>query len=339
MPSYTSSRPTNRPTFVPDRARWGLIWVGQSGRGEAVKRYPVNKFIMMFCVVLCGGLLLGVGFATLGRFTLSTDPAQEQALQRVPLPDTSTTMPRSGAPIPESMKGFTSTSDTQQPSKVALLRTQLDEEAAARQRLEEEVHVLRDTLKLLEQRLDDLTEPKAEDRQQEPRSDDIRQVEEVTFIAAGFAPDEAAFLTDRWGQQQMELLYLRNQAMREGWINTPQYSQEVRELRSGVASMREEIGLDSYDRFLFATGQSNRIVVNSVIDSSPAQAIGLQPGDTIFSYDSNRMFSVGDLRAATTVGEPDVSVVMEVIRGGQLIAFEITRGPVGVTLGTARIEP
>ena len=304
------------------------------------------KSAMMFGSILGAGILLGVTFAILGPFMGSTaNPPPTPP----PLPTVGTSVPVSSQ---VDVSSSTATAGSASPlvptqdeattpiaQQVAALGMRLDEESATRKRLEAELSGLKDNLQILEQRLDELAERKSEPDDSPPRVGRSRQINPGTFVEASFSQDEAESLTALWGQQQMDLLYLRDQASREGWRNTPRYAQAVRELRNATGSMREEVGLDTYDRFLFAAGQSNRVVLNAVIDSSPAQAIGLQPGDTILAYDGNRILSVHDLQAATTAGEPEAPVVIEVDRGGQLMEFEIARGPIGVTLSTRRVEP
>ncbi len=299
------------------------------------------KSILIWGSVLGAGALLGVALAVFSPFTRAPSAGQEASLPlRAGAVGPSAETPTAPAPVATAQRHnpVTTAALTQQ-STIARLRRQLEEESAARQRLADEVNELRDTLQMLEQRLDGLTEHSQENDVPPPRAGGSRQIDVATLIAAGFDQNEAAFLTDRWGQQQMERLYLRDQAIREGWIDTPRYTQALRELNRGEASMRADIGPAAYDRFLFATGQPNRVRINTIIDSSPAQVSGLQPGDTIVTYDGNPIYSMSDLRAVTTTGEPDAPVVMEVDRGGQLVEIEIARGPLGVTLNSTRVEP
>ncbi len=304
------------------------------------------KSAMMYGSILCAGILLGVVFASLGPLMGSTaNPPPTPP----PLPTVSTSIPVSSqVDVSSSTATATSTAplvptpgEATAPiaQQVAALGMRLDEASATRKWLEADLAGLKDNLEILEQRLDELAERKSEPGDSSPRVDRSRQINPATFVAAGFSQDEAESLTARWGQQQMDLLYLRDQASREGWLNTPRYAQAMREIRNATGSMREEVGLDTYDRFLFAAGLSNRVVLNSVINSSPAQTIGLQPDDIILAYNGNRILSIRDLQAATKAGELDVPVVIEVDRGGQLMEFEIARGPIGVTLSTRRVEP
>lgn len=294
------------------------------------------KSAMMLGATLCAGILLGVIFAISGPFTGSTANPTSMSQPHNADPSISAAS-QTTAPSPLISAENETTARLAQ--EVLALGARLDEEADLRNQLEAELSRLSDQLQTLEQRLDELTEQEPEPDVSPPRVSWSRQINSAMFVEAGFSQDEAEWLSTLWGQQQMELLYLRDEASREGWLNTPRYREAMRDLRNGEGSLRDEVGLDMYDRFLFATGQSNRVVLDSVIESSPAQAIGLQPGDTILTYDGSRILTAPDLRTATSAGEPGVPVVIEVERDGQLIEFQIARGPIGVTLGTRRVEP
>ncbi len=281
--------------------------------------------------VLCVGIVLGLTLATLGR----SAPVTQMQVGQTERPVTSAATPLAA---PEMASAPPAVSEALK-ATILHLSQQLEVASDARQQLQDELSQVQAPLQALEQRLDELTEEEPADDPQPVPVARPRRNDAETLTAAGFDPDEAEYLVNRWGQQQMNLLYLRDPAIREGWIDTPRYEQAAQELRNGSDSIREELGPEAYDRFLYASGQSNRVVLNSVIDSSPAQAVGLQPGDTVVSYDGSRIFTLSDLRHATTAGEPDVPVVIEVDRDGQRLAFEIARGPIGVTLGRRRAEP
>ena len=302
------------------------------------------KSAMMLGVTLCVGMLLGVAFAILGPFSDSPAhrrPESSPAPTRASIDATSQADASSTSVAGSTLTLAPNQGDITTPilQQLEALSIRLDEESDMRQRLQVKVTKLEDHLQRLGQRLDELAEPPSKPADAPPRVGGSRQINPATLVEAGFSQDEADWVSTLWEHQQLDLLYLRDQASREGWLNSPRYDQAVRDLRNGDGSMRDEMGLNMYDRFLFATGQSNRVVLHSVIKGSPGQTIGLQPGDTIFTYDSRRILSVNDLQAATTSGEPDVPVVIEVDRGGQLVEFEIARGPIGVTLRTRRVEP
>jgi hypothetical protein len=218
---------------------------------------------------------------------------------------------------------------------LADLRLRLAAETRARQSLESQLRGLEADLQQLQQQLAELTREQAPAR----RFGNDRQIDEAAFIAAGLPLDTAAELAQRLNQQEMDQLYLRDQAIREGWFDTPRYQEELQALRGTNTSLREELGTDAYDRYLYASGRPNRVVVDSVIGDSPGQVVGLQAGDRIVSYNGNRIFSPGDLRTATTSGEADDYVAMQVDRSGQLIEYYVPAGPIGVRINVDSVEP
>ena len=101
-------------------------------------------------------------------------------------------------------------------------------------------------------------------------------------------------------------------------------------------SLRAELGDAEYERYLDASGRSTNVAVSSVIESSPAQSAGLQPGDEIVRYDGERVFSMTDLTRQTMVGEPGETVVIDIMRNGNIMQVVMPRGPVGITGGRRR---
>lgn len=229
---------------------------------------------------------------------------------------------------------------TVDPDRIALLKELVDQEISERRRLEKQVAELWSQVRQLEQIVVKNTRLSSEERtnidRQREASSEPGKASEARFLAAGFDAEQAARLRAHMGEIEMERLYLRDRASREGWIRTPEYFEAVGQLRQGI---REQLGEDAYDRFLFAMDRPNRLIVESVIESSPAQQIGLQPGDTIFRYDGRRIFSYGELRSATTGGDFGESVPVEIQRNGELLEYYIQRGPLGVTLDRSSVQP
>ena len=220
------------------------------------------------------------------------------------------------------------------------LRRRLNDEVLARQRLQKEVEQLREQVSRFDQIIDRET-PRSSRRQRQASTvrRDTGQIDEARLLAAGFGTEQSAMLAQRLNQAEMERLYLRDRAIREGWIGTERYRQAVRDLDGGLDALRTELDEQSYDRLLFAMGRSNRVTVQAVIGSSPAQQIGLQPGDVILRYDGERLFNGNELRTATTEGQAGTSVPLEVLRDGQRLVFYIARGPMGVRLGASSVKP
>ena len=233
------------------------------------------------------------------------------------------------------------TDATGNPDKVTFLAELLTQEVSKLRRLERSLAALQNQVRQLETSVADRTsqlstEQKADKDGQTEALKDPEKISEARFLAVGFDPDQTAQLKKRVSEIEMERLYLRHRARREGWLRTPEYYEAVKELRQG---MNEELGDDAYDRFLFASERPNRLLVKSVMESSPAEQTGLQPGDIIFRYDGSRIFSSRDFRDATTRGEMGETVPMEIRRGGEILEVQLPRGPLGVRLDHTIVQP
>ena len=240
----------------------------------------------------------------------------------------------------------TNTFDVNQPvaERVAALEKAVSDERAARQLLQEEVFYLTSELERLGDTggadavqgedagasAPETSQPamsRAEARQR--RNSPEGRIE--ALIEAGFLPSQAEAITRREQELQMAALQQRFDAERSG---EPVDWRENRTLTSDT--LREELGDADYERYLAANGRSTRISVSSVIESSPAQTAGLRPGDEIVNYDGQRVFSMTDLNRQAMGGEPGETVVVDVMREGNLVQVAMPRGPLGITGGRRR---
>jgi C-terminal processing protease CtpA/Prc len=162
---------------------------------------------------------------------------------------------------------------------------------------------------------------------------------ETQLVAAGLEPQQAKSITQFLGDIEMERLYLHDQATREGWLGTPRYRQEIMTLVEREEELRLELGDTDYDLYLYGTGQPNRVIIQSVIEDSPAQKVGIQSKDIAYSYAGNRLYSMRDLVTATTEGIANESVLLEVIRDGNIYEFYLPRGPLGVRVTSESHKP
>jgi len=152
------------------------------------------------------------------------------------------------------------------------------------------------------------------------------------LVTAGLSPSEASDIVWRQGQHELHRLELRDQAIREGWYRTSRYYDELRALDATEPDLRGEIGDLAYDRYLFSSGQDNRIAVQSVIPGSVADAAGFQPGDVILAYGEDPVFAASDLQRATTSGELGASVTVRLLRDGGIVDVAVPVGPLGIRL-------
>jgi hypothetical protein len=225
------------------------------------------------------------------------------------------------------------------PAPDALL-VRLDEISAGWTRTEDEVMRLRHRVADLEQRLAAVqARVGSADNDRPPRLSATPDGQRTAMVKAGLAEHVAAELIRRQGQQSLDRLNLRDIAAREGWLGTDRYREELARIDADAVELREEMGDEVYDRYLFAAGEDNRVRVDGIIPGSVGEMAGLQPGDLIESYAGEPVLTFSDLREATSEGERGELVQVHVRRGGQIFDAWLARGPLGVQLDSARTEP
>lgn len=174
---------------------------------------------------------------------------------------------------------------------------------------------------------------------QPPRAPETPQSRRDSLVAAGVSADLAEDIVWRESRVELDRLHLRDQAAREGWLGTERYREALNNFAEEGGSVREEIGDSAWDRYLYLTGEDNRVSVASVIPGSAAEAAGLQSGDLIEGYAGGQPFDFNDLRQATTEGERGELVAVRIRRGDRVFDAWVPRGPLGVRLGMTRVEP
>lgn len=159
------------------------------------------------------------------------------------------------------------------------------------------------------------------------------------LIAAGIDPSLALDIKQRSDQWALARLELVDTAEREGWRRSDEFAEKMTELRDDRVDLREELGDDAYDSYLYVSGQDNRVVIQNIITGSAAQLSGIEQGDTFISYADQRVFTSRQLQVATRDGIRNELVPVVVQRNGQYLNLQVPRGPLGVTLGAVRVEP
>lgn len=208
------------------------------------------------------------------------------------------------------------------------------------QELELEVKALRKRVLLLEQEL-------VEQRQTgnsiptntSSKTIPAKKLTLENLLKAGVTEMIAEDSINRMSQHEFLLLELQNHAKREGRQNSSGYFNERRKLMQTIPSVRKAIGNDAYDRYLFQTSQNNRLTVKTVMTGSPARKLGLQNGDIILTYANEKVLTWRDLRELTAEGIVGEYVNLNILRNGKLQNILIPRGPLGVTLGKAILDP
>jgi predicted metalloprotease with PDZ domain len=166
-----------------------------------------------------------------------------------------------------------------------------------------------------------------------------RGVDVQALVDAGFPPQQVRAFKEKMDQIELDRLYLRDLAAREGWLDTPRFHEENLDLGDVVRQAREELGDEFYDWMLYTSGHPNRVRVGDVLEGSAAAAAGLRPGDLILSYDQQRIFSPSELRDSTTTGTAGDTTALSVLRNGHEVQVDVPRGPLGVRVDFATEQP
>lgn len=172
-----------------------------------------------------------------------------------------------------------------------------------------------------------------------PVSGSSRALTTDNLVSAGVEEAIAADIVRRKNEIDLQTLELRDRAIREDYLGTSRYSSELNTLLEQDVSLRNEIGNDAYDRYLYTTGQNNRVNIASVMQGSTADRAGLKSGDVILNYADTQLFRWNELQEATTRGVRDEYVNVTVMRDGQIINLWLPRGPLGVRLSSTRLQP
>ncbi|MGK0398636.1 MAG: hypothetical protein ACJA0I_000930 [Gammaproteobacteria bacterium] len=161
---------------------------------------------------------------------------------------------------------------------------------------------------------------------------------EQALVDSGMTGGQAIELKSFFEQQELQQLFLRDQAAREGW-DRQRYSDEFQTLNDKEDALKARLGNSAYDAYLFASGQSNRVSVISVLATAPAGTAGILAGDHILRYDNRRIYSGIELRQATTGGNAGDSVSVQVERDGKTLEFYLNRGPLGIRMNSVSVAP
>ena len=180
-----------------------------------------------------------------------------------------------------------------------------------------------------------------------PRDNEIPDPDETAALAgldalldAGIDAGTATWLQEQIDSMDMDELWLNDRAVREGWRRSGRYMKEKQAIRARLATLRDELNdEDTWDRLLYATNRNNRVILQHIMRNSPAEQYGLQSGDSIISYDGQRIFTSQELAKATTGGLVGTMVLVEVERDGQRLNLSLPSGPIGGRLQSARVRP
>ncbi len=154
-------------------------------------------------------------------------------------------------------------------------------------------------------------------------------------IDEGFADD----FIQRQSRHELQRLELQDKAQRQGYLATARYEEELARLDAQRPDLRQELGDEAYDHYLYNNRLNNRVKILSVMRGSAAEQSGLQKNDIILDYDGKTIFNWNELREASSQGQKGEYVTIDILRNHELYSINIPRGPLGVRLGATRIKP
>lgn len=270
------------------------------------------------------------------------------AVARGALTDNSTTNDANIAPpaMPDlsTLDGATSEQERAIIGMIESLSLALTQESEYRLVLEEEIENLNarvDSLQGLvgEDRDSRVVAPPAVKERLQARSRRGGPLTVDKLVGAGLDDRTARALKGKVDDLAMQRLYLRDQAMREGWLGDQRYREESQRLFAAQNGLRSEFGDNAYEAYLYASGRPNRVQVQNVLDNSPAFEAGLRSGDQILSYNGERTFMTNELRTATQQGTAGEMIPLQVVRNGQTMDIYVPRGPLGIQMTGSSEQP
>jgi hypothetical protein len=240
--------------------------------------------------------------------------------------------------------GNSSRGTQHQTPELAELSQQLQREILARRQLQQEVVTLGKklaALAIIETHEKNHSTNASADTEQTNPADATQDVwfNQQALIDAGMTRSEAEQLKAHFEELELEKLYLRDQAIREGWSGGKRYRDELQKLEAKTEDIKQELGEDAYDAYLFASGQPNRVDVQSVLSSSAAGNAGILAGDQVIRYAGERIYNWRDLRNATTQGDLTETVPIEILRDNKPMELYVQRGPLGIRMTSISVAP
>lgn len=279
----------------------------------------------MLIKILTVALTLSAGFAA-GAW-LTTEPAIEIA----------------ASDSLESVAYFDSRAPADE--RIRALEQTVAEERNARLILEDQLHALREEIERIDASGPRViaSEVEAIQRNREQASSGSSTRAELQVVAAdratayrdarmnqlvqnGVTPERAEWILQRESEARFEALQAEFVARRAGESIDP-YASNL----NAQSRLRSDLGDADYEHYLQSTGQPTAVMVQEVLDSSPANRAGLQAGDQLVSYDGTRVFSMTELRAQVMMGQTGEDVVIDIMRDGMRMQLIVPRGPLGIS--------
>ena len=295
-----------------------------------------------------------IGITTVVIMLVQGESKPEQVSQRNAVLDQPPSVEKPITPKPviaEATVAELETAPEGAPQNLEQVISQLVTEKSKRKNLEKQVDDLASQVKQLTQMVSanagdsaNNDEASREDKTAHTANRDIPQrisgwVDASRLKEAGMSQAQADNITQLYENVEMDKLYLRDRAQREGWMASQRFRDEMDKLDDRTRNLRNDLGETAYDALLYATGRPNRVIVDGTLGNSPAAQAGIKKGDAILQYAGKPVYSWYDLRQATTEGDPNEMVAVEIQRGNKQMEMYVKRGPLGIRLDQESVNP
>lgn len=163
--------------------------------------------------------------------------------------------------------------------------------------------------------------------------EEVNSAEEILYILRGMKPGEEVALVIRRGEKEREIEVELGDKDERAYLGISVCCGErsaLPHLDTGPAESKE--GRQPLPRRFL--NEFSGVLIMQVVEGSPAEEAGLQPGDVIFSLDGNRLGEDFNFAEAIAVHEPGEVVELGVRRPGQEESVVIS-----VRLGESPDEP
>lgn len=154
-----------------------------------------------------------------------------------------------------------------------------------------------------------------------------RQRHVNSLIAAGYSMDRIEWLMRRVVELRAEQRKRDEERQLRG---LPMDARSFLSKFDEDIGLREEMGDLEYERYRQALGRPVSAGIDGVLPGSVAESVGLRPGDEIVRYGGTRVLSGAELSLLSDEGEKGGSVLVEVLRDGQVMQLTIPRGYLGI---------
>lgn len=162
-----------------------------------------------------------------------------------------------------------------------------------------------------------------------------REMQYQRLVDAGLAPERAEFILsvqERLQHEQMKLAYEFHHTADKSSEQARALQQQLELHRNPHGVLEQELSEREFELYQQGFGYRQEMRVNRVLEGTPAQSAGLQPGDRILSYNGKRVYHFGELQSQVMQVEPGKTVPVEIQREGSSgrQTIYVPSGPLGI---------